>query len=59
MKYKVYCNRSSIEGGVSAAAILYKNNQLIKTKRVYLGSANEHTIFEAELVGILLASPVS
>ena len=27
-KYQVYCNRSSIEGGIGATAILYKNNQL-------------------------------
>ena len=54
-KYKVYCDGSSTEGGVSAAAILYKNNWLIKTHRAYLGSADEHTVFEAELVGILLA----
>ena len=54
-KYKVYCDGSSIEGGVGATATLYKNNQLLKTRRAYLGSADEHTVFEAELVGVLLA----
>ena len=54
-KYKVYCDGSSIEGGVGAATILYKNNRVLKTRRAYLGSAKEHTVFEAKLVGVLLA----
>ena len=29
-QYKVYTDRSSFEGGVGAAAVLYKNNQIMK-----------------------------
>ena len=54
-KYKVYCNGSSIEGGVRVAAILYKNNWLVKTRRAYLGSAEELP-YSKPLVGVLLAS---
>ena len=36
-------------------AILYKNNRITKTSRIYLGTPDKHNIYEAELVGILLA----
>ena len=55
IKYKVYCDGSSYKGGVGAAAILYKNNRPLKIQRFRLGIPEEHTIYEAELVGILLA----
>ena len=54
MKYKVYCDGSLLEGGVGAAAILYKNDRILKVRRAYLGKDNEHMVYEAELVGILL-----
>ena len=53
-RYKVYCDGSSYKGGVGAAAVLYKHNRIVKTSRFYLGSPNEHMVYEAELVGILL-----
>ena len=55
LKYKVYCNGSLLEGGVGATAILYKNNRILKVSRAYLGKDEEHTIYKAELVGVLLA----
>ena len=45
----------ALKAELGATAVLYKNNRLIKTKRAYLGSADEYTVLEAELVGILLA----
>ena len=52
--YKVYCDGSSFEGGVGAAALLYKNNRLIKISKAHLGTSSEHTVYKAKLVGILL-----
>ena len=54
VKYKVYCDGSCYQGGVGAAVILYKNNRPLKTHRFKLGTAEEHTVYEAELVGIIL-----
>ena len=54
MKYKVYCDGSGFEGGISAAVVLYDNNRIIKTLQLHLGAATEHTVHESELTGILL-----
>lgn len=54
IKYKVYCDGSSYKGRVGAVAILYKNNRLLKIQRFRLGTPEEHTVHEVELVGILL-----
>ena len=53
--YKVYCDSSSYEGGVRATAILYKNNCVLKSIQYKLGTPEEHTVYEVELVGIILA----
>ena len=54
-QYKVYCDGSGFEGGAGAAAVLYKGNREIKSLRLYLGPTTEHTVYESELVGLLLA----
>ena len=54
-QYKVYTDGSSFKGGVGASAILYKNNHVMKTCRYHLGTSTKHTVYEAELVGIILA----
>ena len=54
-RFKMYCDGSVLEGRVGAAAILYKHNNVIKASQYHLGKSSEHTIYEAELVGILLA----
>ena len=54
-RYKVYCDRSSLEGGVGALAILYKGNREVKSLCLHLGPATKHTVYESELIGILLA----
>ena len=53
--YKIYCDGSSLEGGVGAAVGLYKNDTVIKICRYHLGTPEEHTAYEAELTRIILA----
>ena len=53
--FKVYCDGSRLHKGVGAVAILYKNNRIVKISRFHLGAANKHTVYKAELVGVLLA----
>ena len=53
--YKVYSDSSGFEGGASASAILYKDNRVIKSLYYYLGPLTEHTVYESELIGLLLA----
>ena len=52
--FKVYCDGLVLEGRVGAAVILYKHNIIIKASQYHLGKSSEHTIYEPELVGILL-----
>lgn len=52
---RIYTDGSSIEGQVGAAAVLYRNGK----KRILqhkLGSDRKHTVYEAELVGMLLGN---
>jgi len=51
---KVFSDGSSREGKVGAAAILIREGQPHRTLRLHLGPDSEHTVHEAELVGILL-----
>jgi hypothetical protein len=51
---KVYSDGSAIDGGVGAAALLYKNRKVEKVAKKHLGSIDEHTVFEAELVGAVM-----
>ena len=44
-----------IEGGVGAAAVLYRHGNERASLHKHLGRAEHHTIYEAELTGILLA----
>ena len=52
--YKVYCDGSGFEGGTGALAVLYKDNRIVKSLRYYLGPLTEHTVYESELIGLLL-----
>lgn len=54
-RYKVYCDGSGFEGGTGAAAILYRGNRIIKKLQLYIGPITEHTVYESELIGLLLA----
>ena len=53
--YKVYSDGSGFEGGAGASAILYKDNHVVKSLYYYLGPLTEHTVYESELIGLLLA----
>ena len=51
---RVYSDGSGYEGGIGAAALLYINDRLVRSLRFYLGTSLEHTVYEAEGVGILM-----
>jgi ribonuclease HI len=51
---KVYSDGSEANGKVGAAAIMIKPGKPSRTLHFHLGSDTEHTIQEAELVGLLL-----
>jgi ribonuclease HI len=51
----VYCDGSGCEGAIGAAAVLYTNKTEKKAIRFHLGPSEHHTVYEGELVGLLLA----
>jgi ribonuclease HI len=51
---RIYSDGSRHGGGVGAAASLYIGDSLHKTLRYRLGSSQEHTVYEAEAVGVIL-----
>jgi ribonuclease HI len=50
----IYTDGSAHNGGVGAAAVMYKGKDLIDVKRQYLGTDKEHTVYEAEAIGLAL-----
>ena len=52
----VFTDGSCHDGKVGAAAALFINHQHVTTLRYHLGKATEHTVFEAEAVGLILAA---
>ena len=54
MPVQVYSDGSGYEGGIGAVALLYINDRLARVLQVYLGTAKEHTVYEAEGVGLIL-----
>ena len=55
-KTQVFSDGSCTEGQVGAAAVLVIDGHQTATLRYHLGPASEHTVFEAELVGLILAA---
>jgi ribonuclease HI len=51
---KIYSDGSAHDSKVGAAAIMTKNSRTTRAIHYHLGSAEEHMVFEAELVGILM-----
>ena len=51
----IYCDSSGFEEGIGASVVMYTN--LVKTKHLvyYLGPASSHTVYEGEIVGLILA----
>lgn len=54
-KLRVYSDGSMIDGGVGGAAVLMKGERIIRELRFYLGSADKYTVYEGEVVGMILA----
>ncbi|KAF5340335.1 hypothetical protein D9611_007948 [Ephemerocybe angulata] len=54
---KVYCDGSGIDGKIGAAASLYRGTDTrpMKTVHLHIGSKEEHSTYEAEWIGALLA----
>ena len=52
---KVYSDSSAIEGKVGTAALLTCEDCTQRILHYHLGPEGEHTVHEAELIGILLA----
>ena len=53
---QIYADGSSINGKVGAVAILYVNKTPQKSLQYYLSLEDHHTVYEAELVGPILAA---
>ncbi|OBZ78310.1 hypothetical protein A0H81_02657 [Grifola frondosa] len=54
---RVYSDGSDVDGGVGAAAVLFKpGNPGYKVLRFHLGSSDDHSVYEAEVVGLLLGT---
>ena len=50
--YKVYCDGSGYKG---STAVLYKGDRVVKSLLYHIGPTTKHTVFETELIGLLLA----
>ena len=51
---RVYSDGSGMEGMIGAAAVLFKDGTMKRSKRYRLGSDKHHTVFEGEGVGMIL-----
>ena len=52
--FKVYTDGSRQDSMAGAAVVLYKGQPLVGSLCYHLGSLEQHTTYEAELIGILL-----
>ena len=52
---QVYSDGSLIDGGIGAAAVMFRRGREEEILHKYLGKADKHTVYEAELVGIIFA----
>ncbi|QRV77059.1 Reverse transcriptase from transposon X-element protein [Ceratobasidium sp. AG-Ba] len=51
---KIFTDGSMKDGGVGAAAVLIREGAEDRTLKVYLGSDEEHEVYEAEIIGLQL-----
>jgi hypothetical protein len=51
---RIYSDGSGFKGGIGASALPYINERLVKVLCTHLGSSLEHTVYEAEGVGLLM-----
>ena len=52
----VFSDRLGLEGGISTAAVLYKDGEEKYSLRKFMSSKERHTVFEAELLCLLLGA---
>ena len=52
---QVYSDGLGIDGQVGATVVLFQRNREPRVLRFHLGTATDHTVYEVELVGLLLA----
>ena len=55
--YKIFTDGSGQGNGIGAAAVLYKKGKVgpLKTLKMFIGASEEHNVYEAEAVGVVLA----
>ena len=53
---KIYTDKSSCKGGVGATAVLFINGTQRRVLQYYLGTDKTHTLYKAEIVGMILAA---
>lgn len=53
---QIYSDGSGHQGGIGAAAVLFRVGKCPRTLRFHLGTEKEHTVYEAEAVGLTLAA---
>ena len=51
---KVYMDSLGVNGYIGAAAVLYWDGVLKRTRRMRLGSVKHHTVYEGERIGLIL-----
>ncbi|KAF8440932.1 hypothetical protein L210DRAFT_3326110, partial [Boletus edulis BED1] len=51
----LYSDGSGIEGGIGGAAVLRRNGRKVDELRLTLGRSKDHTVYEGEIVGMILA----
>lgn len=52
----IYSDGSGYEGNIGAAAVLRRNGRTIKTLQYHLGPDSDHTVYEGEVVGMILGA---
>ncbi len=51
---RAYGDGSGIDGGIGAAAVIYKGDQRVKMLRLKVGSAKEHEVYNGEGLALTL-----
>jgi len=52
---RAYSDGSAIDGGVGGGAVIMRGEEVLRERRFYLGSDKDHTVYEGEAVGMILA----
>ncbi|KAG2052020.1 ribonuclease H-like protein, partial [Suillus hirtellus] len=55
-RIQIFTDGSGYQGGIGAAAVLLREGQEPRALRYHLGNNEEHTVYEAELLGLTLAA---